>query len=580
MYALLISSKLGMRTNLFSPKNKTSHKMGRLFLGNQNSILNDFMKSIKNLGIKIFVISPVLFLFLYWYVFSVDIPWYDDVMIIAFNRNILTQGFNYAVFKQLIANYNEHILVVTKLIFWLNYTCLGNINLRYISLQGILIYSSFIYLFIRQTNRSIYSNIIILFTLSSLMYNEGYLWAMTSIQNFASLLFTLISIILIADKKIKLSLFFLVLGLISSAQTLIFIPILILIAHYHEKLNWKLISILILLILFYFSGYEKTGVQPDIKSLVLSFNTERILNILNFYAPPFGSLGTLFNILFSASEFILSIYVFYQIILEFKHKTLSKRKIILASLLLWSSLILYFTFLIRVELESRYLIYANVKTACLFLYMIEIKSSKKMEWSFSFAAIIFYFITLFPAILKAKNTSFAMNGLKQNLIVNKMIYSYSIDNVDARKINPYYKDLNKLDFIQIPNRLNGRNFNHLLLFNQISNEQIRSQKFKKESTALFNLNISKAKLLAKKIRIDSLSSFVVYQNKIASENVFEANTILLKSDKLSIQFNYSTDVIPLPTYILNRQLDHRIVIYKNMVPYGQYDMYLISNSGK
>jgi hypothetical protein len=212
--------------------------------------------------------------------------------------------------------------------------------------------------------------------------------------------------------------------------------------------------------------------------------------------------------------------------------------------------------------------------------MIELKSSKKMEWSFSLAAIVFYFITLFPAILKAKNTSLAMNGLKQNLIVNKMIFSYSIDEVDARKINPYYKDLNKLDFIQIPNRLNGRNFNHLLLFNQISNEQIRSQKFNQETSPIFNLNTNKTKLLAKKIQIDSLSSFVVYQNKIASENIFEANAILLKSDKLSIQFNYSTDVIPLPTYILNRQLDHRIVIYKNMVPYGQYEMYLISNSGK
>jgi hypothetical protein len=554
--------------------------MGCFFLCNQNRILNDFMNSIKNLGIKIFVISPVLFLFLYWHLFSVDIPWYDDVMIIAFNRNILTQGFNYAVFKQLIANYNEHILVVTKLIFWLNHTFLGSINLRYISLQGILIYCTFIYLFIRQTNKSIYSYIIILFTLTSLMYNEGYLWAMTSIQNFASLLFTFVSIILFAGKKIKSGLFVLVLGLISSAQTLIIIPILIFIAHYQKKLNWKLISILILLVLFYFSGYEKTGIQPDIKSLLLSFNTERILNILNFYAPPFGSLGTTFSISYSTFEFILSIYVFYKIILEFKQKTLSKRKIILASLLLWSSLILYFTFLVRIELESRYLIYPNIKTACLFLYMIEIKSNKKMEWSFSFATIIFYFITLFPAILKAKNTSIAMNGLKQNLIVNKMVYSYSVDNVDARKINPYYKDLNKLDFIQIPNRLNGRNFNHLLLFNQISNEHIRSQKFKKESSPIFNLNINKAKLLVKNIRIDSLSSFVVYQNKIASENIFEANVILLKSDKLSIQFNYNTDEIPLPRFIRNQQLDQRIAIYKNMVPYGQYNIYLISTSEK
>jgi len=538
------------------------------------------MIKIKTFGIKLFVILPILFLFLYWYVFSVDIPWYDDVMIIAFNRNILTQGFNYAVFKQLIANYNEHILVVTKLIFWLNHMCIGYINLKYISLQGILIYIAFIYLFARQTNRSIYSNIIIIFTLSSLMYNEGYLWAMTSIQNFTSLLFTLISIILIADKKIKLSLFFLFLGLISSAQTLIFIPILILITHYHEKLNWKIISILILLILLYFSGYEKTDIQPDIKHILHSFNKTKILNILNFYAPPFGGLGTAFSILFSTFEFILSVYVFYKIILEFRHKTLTKRKIILASLLLWSTLILYFTFIIRTDLESRYLIYANIKTTCIFLYFIEIKSNKKMEWSFSIAAIIFYFITLFPAILKAKNTSIAMNAYKQNLIVNKMIFYYSTDDVSARKVNPYYRDLNQLDFIKIPNRLNGKNYNHLLLYNQISNEQIRSQKFKKEFTPIFNLYESKTKLIAKKIRIDSLSSIFVYQNKIASENMFETYAILFKSDKLSIQFNYSTKVIALPTYILNRQLDNQIVINKNMVPYGQYDMYLISNSGK
>jgi hypothetical protein len=408
------------------------------------------------------------------------------------------------------------------------------------------------------------------------MYNEGYLWAMTSIQNFASLIFTFISITYIAEKKIKLSLFFLVLSLISSAQALLFIPLLILIAFYHEKLNWKLFFILILLILFYFFGYKKTGVQPDILSFLLSIDKERFLNMLNFYAPPFGSIGTTFSIVYCTIEFMLLLYVFYNIILAFKNKTLTKRKIILAALLVWSTLILYFTFLIRVELESRYLIYANIKTACIFLYMIEITSNKKIEWSFSIATIIFYFVTLFPAILKAKNTSLAMNGLKQNLISNHMIFFYSTDDADARKINPYYKDLDKLEFIQIPNRLNGRNFKHLQLFNQISNEQIVSPRFKKEFHPFSTFLPSK--LLAKKIRIDSLSPFIVYQNKISSKSIFDAYAILLKSDKLTIQFNYNTDIIPLPTYILNQQLFNQVVIYKNMVPYGQYDMYVTSNS--
>ena len=477
------------------------------------------MNSIKSLGIKLLLFFPPIILFVYWYVFSVDTPWYDDVMIIAFNRNVLIQGFSYEVCKQLIANYNEHILVVTKLIFWLNFKCLGYINLSFISLQGILIYMSFIYLFIRQTNRTIFSKIIILFMLSSLMYNEGYLWAMTSIQNFASLLFTFIALTYIADQKIKISLFFLVLGLVSSAQTLVFIPLLILIAYYHEKLSWKLFLILALTALLYFSGYKKTGVQPDILSLLLSIDQQRILNMLNFYAPPFGSVGTTFSIFYCSIEFILLIYVFYKIIIAFQKKTLTKRKIILATLLAWSTLILFFTFLIRVELESRYLIYANIKTACLFLYILEIKPKKKIEWSVSIVAIVFYFITLFPAVLKAKNTSFAMSRLKQNLISNKMIFSYATDDVDSRKITPYYKDLDKSEFIQIPNRLNGRNFEHLLLFNQISNEHIESQRFKKEHSTFSTLVPSK--LLAKKIKIDSLSSFVVFQDTISSKNIFK-----------------------------------------------------------
>ena len=66
-----------------------------------------------------------------------------------------------------------------------------------------------------------------------------------------------------------------------------------------------------------------------------------------------------------------------------------------------------------------------------------------------------------------------MNELKYNLLKNKMTYFYSTDDVDARKITPYYKELNS-KIINIPNRLNGRRFSHLLLFNQISNEQIRS----------------------------------------------------------------------------------------------------------
>ena len=530
------------------------------------------MNTCKIHGIKILMFCPLLFLFIYWIVFSVDIPWYDDVMVLAFNRNVQTQGFNFTILKQLFANYNEHILVVTKLLFWLNFKCLGYINLSYISLQGIIIYLTFIYLLIRQTSRTICSNIIILFTLSSLMYNEGYLWAMTSIQNFASLLFTFNSMIAIADKKIKLSLFFLVLGLISSAQTLIFIPFLVLIAYYHQKLNWKLLLFLSLIILFYFSGYERTSNLPDIKTILHSFT-----KVSPFYAPPFGSLGATFSFVYNSIEFVLLLYVFYKIFYDFKNKLLTKRKIILATLLLWSTFILFFSYVIRYDIQFRYLLYSNIKTVTIFLYIIEIKSTKKIAFSFAIASIIFYFATLFPAYILAKNMHLKMNELKYNLLKNKMTYFYSTDDVDARKITPYYKELNS-KIINIPNRLNGRRFSHLLLFNQISNEQIRFPKFSKKFSGIFNINAGKATLINKKIVVDSLSEFTVYQNSISSKNLFENFAIILKSKDLTIQYAYEIKMLTLTQYFLNQPLVNQIAIYKNSLPYGEYDMYLVKYS--
>ena len=77
-----------------------------------------FMSSIKKFEFKLlFFYLPIVFLLAFWYIFSVDIPWFDDVMVLAANRNISIQGFNVATLKELFANYNEHIIFVTKLIF-------------------------------------------------------------------------------------------------------------------------------------------------------------------------------------------------------------------------------------------------------------------------------------------------------------------------------------------------------------------------------------------------------------------------------------------------------------------------------
>lgn len=167
-----------------------------------------------------------------------------------------------------------------------------------------------------------------------------------------------------------------------------------------------------------------------------------------------------------------------------------------------------------------------------------------------------------------------MNELKFNLLKNKMTYFYSTDDVDTRKITPYYKELNN-KIINIPNRLNGRRSSHLLLFNQISNEQISSHQFSKKFIGIFNINAGRATLINKKIVVDSLGEFTVYQNSISSKNLFETFAIILKSKDLSIQYAYEIKMLTLTQYFLKQPLVNQIAIYKNSLPYGEYDMYLI-----
>jgi len=97
-----------------------------------------------NIVKNILFIFPLFILLSFIFIFSVDVPWFDDVMIIAFVRNLEINGWDFRILQQLFTNYNEHILVVTKLLFWLNQKIFGYINLSFLSLQGLLFYISFI----------------------------------------------------------------------------------------------------------------------------------------------------------------------------------------------------------------------------------------------------------------------------------------------------------------------------------------------------------------------------------------------------------------------------------------------------
>ena len=413
--------------------------------------------------------------------------------------------------------------------------------------------------------------------LSSLAYNEGYLWAMTSIQNFASLLFTLASIIFINKNKFRWSCFFLCLGLVSSAQTIIFIPIWILVLHYKGKLTWRIIIFLIIILILYFSGYQNTGIQPDFVTELFSFNKNKFLNIVTCYAPPFGSFGKRFSTVYFYFELLLLLFVSFKILVDYFKNQLTERKIVIASILVWSTAILFLAIFLRWEFESRYLIYSVLKTTCIFLYFSELFHHNLLKKLLVIFSVITYFSSCLPSVLKAKNTAVSMSALKYNVLKNGMIFFYGMVDRDARKWDPYYTDLKPNEIIPIPNRLNGVFSKHFLLFNQICNEQIKNTKFNRTISPIFNQNDSNLKLLAKNIRIDSVSSPIVYQEELFADTMFDTYFILLKSKQHTFLFNFANEIHSLNYFLISNKFKNLISIHKNHLPYGQYDMYIGRN---
>ncbi|RXK46543.1 hypothetical protein [Aquirufa rosea] len=534
------------------------------------------MLSVKELGLKWLFALSIISLIIFWFLFSLDVPWYDDVMVLAFCRNMDIQGITLDTLRQLFVNYNEHIIATTKLLFLLNSKLFGYINLSYLALQGILIYLAFVLLFIKHSTQHIYQNFIAIFLLCSLIYDEGYLWAMTSIQNFASLLLILLSIIFLNKNRVGWSFFFIFWALISSAQTLLFLPIWCLIlCYYTRKLDLKILLLWGLVLFFYFSQFEDTGIRPEISSILSSFTKEKILNIIQNYAPPFGTLGTRFSIIYFVFEFSLLLFTFYRLIIDYWKKDLSHTKIILGALLIWSTLLLFLTFIVRSKLESRYLLYPAIKTACLYLYFLEMKYHKNIAKGMLILSLSFYALSMFPSLIKAKNTLVAMSALKFNMLNHQVNYFFSTDDVDARQVKPYYRDLAANELVDIPHRLNGRVFKHLLLFNQISNEQMRSSQFDRKEVLLKNLDSTQMKLISKQVVVDSLSPLVVYQQTLKSSNMWDVPMILLKSGQNMFLFPAKTSVPSLPGWINTKAWECQVEIYKNTLPYGQYQMFEI-----
>ena len=141
------------------------------------------------------LLLPPLFVITCWALVSVNIPDWDDFDAIL--KHIVLPASDRLT--DLFAPHNEHRIVLTKLIADAFLAIRGTLDLRWMMLCGniMLIAYGFLWhrIFMRKGKSEEWIGIGILWLLLSLMHRENILWAMTSIQNIAVILFALLAIL-------------------------------------------------------------------------------------------------------------------------------------------------------------------------------------------------------------------------------------------------------------------------------------------------------------------------------------------------------------------------------------------------
>lgn len=348
---------------------------------------------------KIFWAVAIIYIFSYFYFIlqnAVDFPYYDDyAAILESVYKIKNAKSFYEGFEVMFSQHSEHRIVFTRLVAWISTIFTSQINFKLLVLFGNLAIPLIFFLSIRKISNP-KNNFLPLLPIVFLLFNfQSYsnaFWAMSGLQNYWVLVWSLCCVIYAFDEKKvnqKLAYIFLILAVFTSGNGIFLVPVIAFILFLERKYTqaiW-LISVGLILALIYFYGFEGKAYFISNQSIF-----ETLIRILKFFGAFVGAFvfhPSLSFISVSVGWAIISffLYLFFQ-----KYYLQNPKLFAFYGFLLLTGLVVSIT---RSKLgfefaaTSRYRINSILLIVCFYLAWIDsIRTSKYILW----VATLFLFV--------------------------------------------------------------------------------------------------------------------------------------------------------------------------------------------
>lgn len=301
------------------------------------------------------------------YQLSSEIPYLDDYdALINFLISVKKETSLIKKIELLFQQHNEHRIVIPRLVVWAQYALTGEVNLRHTIIFGNLMLVGICYILIRfflqKTLWTISFGSLLL--LMNYLHFENYQWALSSLQNFGVLFFSLISIVFVNQNKWRSAFFFSIVAALVGATGMLLI---VCYAGYYAMQRKYPVSILYLgtilgfYFLFYSSGYQSTHQHPGF--IYVLKNPIQLLqyyfSLVASYTSPFFRDTPVFAIICGIIIWGLNVILTIRILVKDKKNPRVLLSIFL-NLILISIAYTRFTFGLDQAFASRYIVYSTI----------------------------------------------------------------------------------------------------------------------------------------------------------------------------------------------------------------------------
>lgn len=243
---------------------------------------------LKTSGVGLAIALPIVFYFVVWSQYAVNIPKWDDHALRYFlfltGQETTFSGKIHQLFKQ----HNEHRIVYDRIITTLDYWLFGKLNYKHLMVVGNLSLVGLLVVFIgvlRQAKRSLHYAVPVALFLFNLSQWENMFWGMAALQNFSVVLWVISAFYLLSyTDRVGLAITAAILATLTSGNGLLVWPLgfgLLLLQPrtfkpslasrlFQPIVQWLISALLVVGLYFY--GFEKPGdinyVRPGIFELI------------------------------------------------------------------------------------------------------------------------------------------------------------------------------------------------------------------------------------------------------------------------------------------------------------------------